>query len=181
MLRDLGAVTVVADEVSRSLLQPGKPLLDRVLEAFGREYARPDGSLDRAALGRLVFADDEARQRLEALTHPAMLAGTRRLIEEAEERGAAVVAIEAAVLYVMGADRLVDRVILVTADREERLRRLMARDGLSRQQADERLRLHERLGLDHPPADVVIDTTAGIEDTRRRVLEVWRELTGEGV
>lgn len=176
MLADLGAAAVTADEVSRHLLRPGNPVFDAVVEAFGSRYLRPDGTLDRPALARLIFTDDAARRRLECITHPPMLEEMRRRIEQAEARGAEVVAVEAAVLYVMGGDRLVDYVLLVTASRDERLRRLMARDGLTREEADERLRLHERLGLDNPPADFVIDTTAGLEHTAAEVRRLWRRL-----
>jgi len=176
MLADLGAAVFRADDVNRDLLQPGTPLLAKVIRAFGEKYLRPDGSLDRAALAQLIFSDDCARRRLESIVHPPMLSELKRRIEQAEAQGARVVAVEAAVLYVMGADKLVDKVLLVTADRDERLRRLMERDGLSREQAEQRLRLHERLGLDHPPADYVIDTTAGLQHTAAQVRRLWREL-----
>ncbi|MCD6351068.1 MAG: dephospho-CoA kinase [Armatimonadetes bacterium] len=179
MFAELGAASIAADDVSRDLLQPGSELLARVIEVFGRQYQRPDGSLDRAALGRLIFADDEARRRLEALTHPPMLEEMRRRVEEAERTGVPLIVVEAAVLYVMGADKLVDRVVLVTADRQERLRRLMQRDGLTREEAERRLQLHERCGLDQPPADYVIDTTQGLGQTRRQVEALWRKLVDE--
>jgi len=175
MFRELGAAAVVADQVSRDLMQPGEPLLARVIEAFGPGFRRPDGNLDRKALAKLVFADDDARCRLEALTHPAMIEEMRLRVEQAQAEGYPLIVVEAAVLYTMGADKLVDYVVLVTAGREERLRRLMQRDGLCRTEAEARLQLHERIGLDHPPADYVIDTTAGLEDTRRQVECLWRQ------
>jgi dephospho-CoA kinase len=130
-------------------------------------------------MAQLIFADDAARRRLEAITHPAMLEEVHRRIEQAEAEGARVVAVEAAVLYVMGLDDLVDTIVLVTADRAERVRRLMQRDGLSREEAEDRVRLHHRLGLDEPPADVVIDTTSGVEQTRHQVQRLWKELTAK--
>jgi len=104
-----------------------------------------------------------------------MIEEMRLRVEQAQAEGYPLIVVEAAVLYTMGADKLVDYVVLVTAGREERLRRLMQRDGLCRTEAEARLQLHERIGLDHPPADYVIDTTAGLEDTRRQVECLWRQ------
>ncbi|MBC7288034.1 MAG: dephospho-CoA kinase [Armatimonadetes bacterium] len=176
MLGELGAATVSADEVNRELLKPGRPLLQAVIAAFGPEYVRPDGTLDRRKLAELVFSDDQAREKLEAIVHPPMVSEMKRRIEEAEKAGARIVAAEAAVLHRMGAAGLIDVLVRVTADREERLRRLMRRDGLSRQEAEKRLRLHDRLGLGDIAADWTIDTTRGEEHTASQVRRLWRHL-----
>jgi dephospho-CoA kinase len=176
MLAELGAAAISADDVSRGLLQPGSPLLAQVIAAFGQDFLRPDGSLNRRALAELIFRDPSARQRLEAITHPPMVAEIKRRIERAEQAGAPVVAVEAANLYQMGAAPLVDYILRVQAGREERLRRLMQRDGLEPAQAEARLRLHEQLGLDEAAADFVLDTTGSLADTRSRVEALWRRL-----
>lgn len=178
MLADRGAVVVSADEVNRALLAPGQPLLARVIEAFGAEYLRPDGSLDRAALARHVFGDLAALERLEALVHPPMKAEISRRVQEALGASAPLVVIEAAVLYRMSAADLVDYIVMVTADRAERRRRLIKCVGLSPEDADQRIALHEQLGLDRVPANYVIDTTAGREAVGVQVQGLWDALFG---
>ncbi len=175
-LGDLGAEVFTADEVNRDLLAPDQPLLRKVVEAFGPGYLRPDGSLDRAALGRRIFEDEADRTALEAIVHPAMTEELARRVARARAAGAPFVVVEAAVLHKMGAAGLVDVVVRVTASREERLRRLIDRDGLSVEEAERRLAVHERLGLDDVPAEHVIDTTEGLEATRKQVRELWEKL-----
>jgi dephospho-CoA kinase len=99
-----------------------------------------------------------------------------RRVARARAAGAPFVVVEAAVLHKMGAAGLVDVVVRVTASREERLRRLIDRDGLSVEEAERRLAVHERLGLDDVPAEHVIDTTEGLEATRKQVRELWEKL-----
>jgi len=178
MLAELGAAVVNADEVNRALLAPGQPLLAKVAEAFGEQYLRPDGSLDRAALARHVFSDRAALERLEALVHPPMKAEIARRVQEALDAGAPLVVVEAAVLYRMTAADLVDCVVMVTADRGERLRRLIEDVGLPPADAEQRVALHEQLGLDRVPADYVIDTTAGRDAARAQAYAIWRRLLG---
>ncbi len=175
-LGDLGAVVFTADEVNRDLLAPDQPLLRKVVEAFGPGYLRADGSLDRAALGRRIFEDEAARMALEAMLHPAMTEELARRVAHARAAGAPFVVVEAAVLHRMGAAGLADVVVKVTASREERLKRLIERDGLSPGEAERRLGVHEQIGLDDVPADHVIDTTEGLENTRRQVRELWETL-----
>ncbi len=177
--RALGAATIRADDVSRELLAPGSELTRRVIEAFGQQYLRPDGSLDRSALADLIFRDDAARRRLEGIVHPPMVRRIAELIEQARTSGAPLVAVEAANLYQMGARRLVDKVLLVTADPAERLRRLTELMGMPVERARALIDLHRRLGIDNPPHDFVIDTTAGKEAAREQVRELWAQLVSE--
>lgn len=176
MLADRGAAVISADEVNRALLAPGQPLLAKVIEAFGEQYLRPDGSLDRAALARHVFSDLAALERLEALVHPPMKAEIARRVRKALNAGAPLVVVEAAVLYRMSAADLVDYVVMVTADRAERRRRLIECLGLPPEDANQRIALHERLGFDRVPADYVIDTTAGPEAACAQVQALLQKL-----
>ncbi len=172
----LGAATICADEVSRELLVPGSDLLERVITAFGELYRGEVGGLDRAKLGALVFADDGARRRLERIVHPAMVERIAERIAELRGEGAPAVAVEAANLVEMGALPLVDVTVMVSAPEELRLQRLMARDGLSRDEAGRRMALHERLGIEQYPADCRIDAGGDESTTRREVQRLWREL-----
>jgi dephospho-CoA kinase len=172
-LAQLGAATLQADEASRALMQPGNPALAAVVEAFGAGCLSPDGTLDRAALGQIVFADEAARERLERLTHPAMVEWLRDRIAQIGNTAPrpVVVALEAAVLDRMGARPLCDRVLLVTAPHGVRRSRLVAK-GLGDQQADARLRAQSSMGLEGP-ADYVIDTTGPEAQTRAKVVALW--------
>ena len=172
-----GAATIEADAVSRELLKPGSALLGDVIAEFGEDYLDEAGRLRRGRLAALIFADESARRRLERLVHPAM---TERMSAEIEQlRGAEVnpppvVVLEAANLIEMGALPLVDITVLVTAPRNVRLERLMQRDNLSREEAEERLRLHEELGIERFGADYSIDTQLTEAETRRQVELIWQ-------
>lgn len=174
----LGAATIRADDVSRELLAPGQPLLAAVTEEFGARYLRPDGSLDRRMLGQLVFSDGEARARLERIMHPAMVARMAELIEAERRRPCPppAVVVEAANLVPMGGLGLVDVTVMVTADRETRVRRLMARDGISRADAERLVRLHEKLGIEDFAADYVLVTDGDERATRAAVQRLWTAL-----
>lgn len=177
-LEALGAATLRADDASRELLAPGARLVTTIREAMGDGVFRPDGALDRARAAALIFADEQARARLEAIMHPAMVEWLTRELDRLRRAAdpPGIVAVEAAILTHMGARPLVDAVLRVHAPFEECLARLRARDGLTPEQARARLALHERLGLFSEPADFVLDTSGTPEDTRRRVRDLWPEL-----
>lgn len=171
----LGAATIRADEISRELLEPGSALLEEVIAEFGELFRKKDSGLDRAKLGALVFADEAARRRLERLMHPAMVARIAAKIERMQAKEPPAVVVEAANLVEMGARPLVDVTVMVDAPEDVRLSRLMRRDALSRSEAERRLELHRRLGIDAYPADLRIDTSGDEETTRRQVQRLWRE------
>lgn len=128
----LGVPVIDADQVAREVVAPGTALLAQVLERFGAQLARPDGSLDRAALRRLVFKQAERRRELEALLHPAIRART----EELASRAAGPYQILVIPLLVeTGARARFDRVLLVDCPPQLQLERLQARDGCDAQQA----------------------------------------------
>lgn len=174
----LGAVGIRADEVSRRLLTPGSALLAKVIEEFGEQYLLPSGELDRRALGELVFGDAVARERLERLIHPAMVAYLRQWVEQQSRRcpQPPAVVIEAANLVEMGGLDLVDVTVQVTAPAQMRVQRLMARDGVSERYARSLVALHEELGIGHFNADYEISTAGDLEETRRAVERLWGEL-----
>lgn len=136
-LKGLGYPVVDADELSREVMAPGSVTLAAVRAAFGDGVFCADGSLDRAALARRVFSDSEARQRLDAITHPAIekLAQARF----AEYGGAPLVFFVVPLLYESGMDALCDRVWLVHADAALREKRLMARDAIDADYARQKI------------------------------------------
>jgi len=179
MLQKLGAATLRADDISRELLQPGQPVFEQVRAVFGDEYFTPDGALHRKKVAELIFADCQARERLNRIMHPPMVARLREIIDEYRRANAPppIVAIEAAVLHQMGLDQIVDKILLATASEPTRIERLCQRDGISNQQAQQRVELHDELGLGQVEADYIIDTNGKLAETRQQVANLWTQLT----
>lgn len=174
---ELGAAVVDADRIAREVLAPGGPAYDAVVRAFGPEVVRPDGTVDRKVLAARVFADAEVRRRLNALTHPHI---RRRMAEEAARLaarpGVDVIVMDIPLLLdtTDGAD--LDAIVVVYADEEVRLRRLVARDGVSEEDARRRLAAQVPLRNKLDRADWVIDNNGSPERTREQVRAVWTAL-----
>jgi dephospho-CoA kinase len=172
-LGELGACVVDADEVAREVTAPGEPTLATVLSRFGDQFRLPDGSLDRPALGRQVFSDPAALRALEAIVHPAVRTRINRAVQAAVADGAPAIVIEAIKLVEGGLADACDEVWLVTCDPATQRERLVGR-GSTIDDAAQRIAaqadLTERL---RPAASRILDTSHGIEETRRRVLDAW--------
>jgi dephospho-CoA kinase len=160
-------VVIDADKVAREVLDPGEPALDEVIARFGRPLLLPDASLDRAALGRLVFADPAALRDLESIVHPAVRPRILAAMAEADQAGAAAVIVEAIKLVEGGLATECDEVWLVMCDPAVQRARLIAR-GSSGSDADQRIAaqgdLRARLA---PVATRVIDASGDRATTRR--------------
>jgi dephospho-CoA kinase len=165
----VGVVVVDADRVARDVLDPGEAALGAVIARFGRALVRADGSLDRAALGRIVFADPAALADLEAIVHPAVRPRILAAIEAADAAGARAVVIEAIKLVEGGLGSLCDEVWLVTCDPHEQRARLIGR-GSSDVDMEQRLAAQGDIAARlRPFATQVIETSDGATETRRRV------------
>ena len=179
-LGELGAVVVDADDIARRVTDVGEPALDKVIARFGEAYRRPDGSLDRAALGRLVFSDHAALNDLEAIIHPAVRPRIEAVVAAAEAGGAPAVVVEAIKLIEAGYAAACDEVWLVTCDAGAQRRRLIGR-GSPAGEADQRIvaqgDLATRLG---PRATRIIDTSGDRETTRRLVTGAWEAALDTG-
>ena len=177
VLRDLGAAVVDGDLLSRELTAPGGPALPAIRKAFGDGVFHADGTLNRRALGDVVFASDAARQRLDSLMQPLLRSLILRRMEEARAGGAKICVLDMPLLFEAGLDTLCDTVWCVHLPREEQLRRLMARDGLTLSQAEARLRSQLSSEEKAARAQVVIDTSGSIDDTRAMIPALYaREL-----
>ncbi len=168
-----GAVVVDADEVARAVSAPGEPGHDAVLAVFGDAVRVDDGSLDRAALARIVFRDPEALRRLEAILHPLVRTRILATIDEARATDAPAVVVEAIKLVEGGLAAICDEVWLVTCSPTTQRERVLDR-GLDPGDADRRIAaqagLVERV---RPAATRVIDTSGPTEDARARVAAAW--------
>lgn len=173
----LGAATIDADLLARDAVAPGSTGLARVIERFGRGVLRDDGSLDRAALGRLVFADRSARADLEAIIHPDVY---RRIGEWYANlpAGTRLAIADIPLLFETGHQHQFDRVIVCACDPAEQIRRIMVRDKLSAPEARARLAAQWPIEEKVARADYVIRTDGPMADTRERVREVYRLLAG---
>lgn len=170
VLRQRGVPVIDADALSRDVVAPGEPGVLAVSRRFGAGVLRADGSLDRAAVAKIVFADAQARRDLEAILHPLVLDRMWARFAELERDGHPIAVVDAALLIESGVYREVDRVWLVVCDDAIRLQRLMARDGMTEEQAhlrmDSQMPQHEK----RRHADAVIDNSGDPIDTERQVL-----------
>lgn len=174
MLAAKGAVLVDADRVAREVVEPGTPGLAAVVEEFGREVLDADGTLDREALGRIVFGDEEANKKLKAILHPDI---GRRIVEliEAERETDNVVVLDAALLVESGWEGL-GTLIVVAADPECQVERMKRDRGMTHEDAEARMSAQASLDEKIAKADIVIWNNGSLEDLQRRVDEVWDDL-----
>ena len=176
-LRDLGAAVVDGDLLSRELTAPGGKALPAIRQAFGGGVFHGDGTLNRRALGDMVFASVEARARLDGLMQPLLRSLILRRMEEARAGGAKICVLDMPLLYEAGLDALCDTVWCVHLPRDEQIRRLMSRDGLTLPQAEARLRSQLSSDEKAARARVVIDTSGSIDETRAMIPVLYaREL-----
>lgn len=172
----LGAVVVSADHLAREIVRPGARVLREIAAHFGHQVLREDGTLNRQLLGDIIFNDDQARMVLNGITHPAIAELASKRLREAEQEGALLVVYDAPLLFEAGADRQVDKVLVVRVDAEVQLARLMARDGIDRQQAlariDSQMSQMEKIAR----ADFVVDNSGSPQETREQVRSLFEYL-----
>jgi dephospho-CoA kinase len=169
ILRSLGAVVVSADELAREVVRPGTPTLKRLVDCFGETILKTDGTLDRKALGRKVFSDPEARRRVNRIVHPAIADLAERRLAELSAGGAELIVYEAPLLFEAGAEERVEAVLVVRVEESLQLARLMARDGLSRSEAESRIAAQMSQEEKVARADYVIDNSGTREEVESRI------------
>lgn len=174
MLRELGAEAIDGDAVVHKLMGPASPFGDVIRAEFGPDAVNQDGSINRPVLGQIVFSDPEKLARLESIVHPPVVAEMRAAIHRP---GPPVLVLDAVKLIESGLVNDVDVVWVVDAGRETRIERLMARNGISRAEAERRVDAQPPQAKRLAMADVVIDNEGDLKDTRRQVFEAFNELT----
>jgi dephospho-CoA kinase len=175
-LRELGAVVIDADALAREVLEPGTAGLQEVVSAFGDGVLRADGSLDRAALAAVVFADPERRRQLEAITHPRIAARTSELLAAAR---AAVVVHDVPLLVEKAMAPAYDVVVVVDAPEEQRVERLVRR-GLAEEDARARIAAQATRAERQQVADVWLDNDGSANDLVAEVDRLWYERLAPG-
>lgn len=181
ILKDLGAIIIDADQISREVTAPGSPGLRKVVQTFGESVLNADGSLNRKKLGEIVFHDKEALETLNSIVHPLVIRRTIDLLEseskKAVEVGAeSIVVVDAALLFEVGAQSLVDQVWLVSLDEKAQVERLMRREGYSREEAICRIKAQMPLEDKIKLADVIIDNSGPVEETEEKVRNLFQKI-----
>ncbi len=176
LLRDHGAVVIDYDRLAREVVEPGSPGLAAIAQRFGTAVLAADGSLDRPALGAVVFAEESARRDLEAITHPAIrqLAVTR----ETEAPADAVVVHDNPLLIEMGGHEACDVVVVVDVPVDVQVQRLVRDRGMTPEEAQARIATQASRDDRAAVADVIVDNSGSLEELTARVADVWRELAG---
>ncbi|MBD9734094.1 dephospho-CoA kinase [Streptomyces sp. H28] len=174
LLVERGAVLIDADRIAREVVAPGTPGLAAVVETFGEQVLAEDGSLDRARLGSIVFADQEKLAALNSLVHPLVGARSKELSEAAPED--AVVVHDVPLLTENGLAPLYDLVVVVDASPDTQLDRLVRLRGMTEEDARARMAAQATREQRRAVADIVIDNDVPLDELTRRVDEVWAEL-----
>ena len=177
MFKQYGAVVIGADELARDVVKPGKPAWRAIVTLFGKTVLNQDRSLNRQALGSIVFRNRTKLRQLERIIHPRVAREQQRLVRQvAKRKPRAVVIYEVPLLFEAGVDKRVDTTIVVTADRETQIARLKKRNGLSRAEAIRRIRTQMPLSKKIRLADIVIDGTLRRQDALKTIRSAFIDL-----
>jgi len=172
-LKQLGAVIVDADLIAREVVKKEEKVWHKVVEYFGQDILLPSGEIDRGALAKIIFNDDEARCNLNKITHPEILKRAEEQINYWRNMGKSPIIFDVPLLIETGAYNMVDKIWVAYCPKTTQIQRLMERNGLSQEEARSRVEsqmpLEEKLRF----ADEVINTEGSIEETEAQVEELW--------
>lgn len=177
MLKELGAPVIDFDVLARVVVEQGKPAWKDIVAYFGEQVLQEDGTLDRETLSGLVFQDMEKRKKLETFTHPRIYEeATEQLNEIVEKDPDAIVQLDIPLLIEQNLQVMVHKILVVYIPQDKQIERLMERDGISREEAVNRLEaqlpIDEKLGK----ADFVIYNDKSLKETRKQVEALWQTL-----
>ena len=180
VLAELGCHVLDADLTAREVVEPNSVALKQLVAEYGPEVLQPDGALDRARLGALVFGDAQRRSTLNSILHPYIIARQDELLREWEAidpEGIAIV--DAALMIESGGYKRFDKLIVVHCRPEIQLQRLMLRNALSREESEKRISAQMSQEGKKKFADYLIDTSEGFDDTRRQTEQVYTALAAD--
>ncbi|KRM13244.1 dephosphocoenzyme A kinase [Paucilactobacillus suebicus DSM 5007 = KCTC 3549] len=162
---------ISADEVAREVVEPGTNGLAQIVETFGEQFLNSDGTLNRSKLGKLVFSDHDKLDKLNDLLQPVIHHEIGRQITKLKENHPALIVLEIPLLFEQHNEEMVDYVMVVSTSDHDQLKRLKQRNGLSNEEASQRINsqipLKDKINL----ADIVIDNSGSVEETRKQVVE----------
>jgi dephospho-CoA kinase len=176
MFKELGAPVVDADAAARDAVRPGEPAWEELRRTFGPEFFQENGELDRGKMARVAFSDPEARQKLNAILHPEIARLIQERLQQLEDAGVEVAVVEVPLLFEAGLQNGFDRIIVVYADMAQQMQRLKARDEREVQEIDGILAAQWPLSEKRRLAHYVIDNRGSLEDTKKQVENIWRDL-----
>ena len=177
MFVELGATLIDADKLAREVVKPDKQAWFEIVAHFGKGILLKNREIDRKALGEIVFGSDAERERLNAIVHPRVLDEELKAIEEIKGRGLdAILILSVPLLIESGHYRQCDKIVVVTVDRDTQIKRLMERDGFSREESVRRISAQMPLSEKVTYADFVIDNSGSGQETELQVKEVFKEL-----
>lgn len=179
MLKNKGYAIVDADEIARQVVEPGRPVLFEITEVFGQEVLKADGSLDRERLGHRIFTNEEERQKLNAIMHPAVRKEMLRQKDEWLLNGARTVIMDIPLLFESKLQSFVEKVLVVSVSPSIQRARLMERNHLTEEEADARIRSQMPIAEKEDLADAVIFNNGTREETEVQltsILQQWGAL-----
>ena len=174
MFEALGAKVIDFDDIARMIVEPSEPAWNEIVDAFGRDILNPDDTINRKALGDIIFNNPQKREILNNITHPKIIQYTRETIEKYRNDNIEVVIIEAALIVEGGGLKdLIEKLLVVIADEKSQLDRLTKRNGLSREEAISRINSQMPTEEKVQYADYVIDNSNTEEETQNQVKNLW--------
>jgi dephospho-CoA kinase len=179
MFKELGARVIDVDDIAKMIVEPNQPAWNEVVGEFGDTILNPDNTINRKQLGDIIFNDKEKREILNNITHPRIIAIVREKVEEFRNQNVELTIIEAALIVEKGGLKdLIEKLIVVTSDKNSQIERLSDRDGFTREEAMSRI--NSQMPADEKVrfADYVIDNSGSPDETNIQVRRIWQELTG---
>jgi len=177
MLEELGAPIIDYDVIAREIVDPGKPAWKDIVACFGEHVLKEDRQIDRKKLSDIVFQDTKKRKQLESFTHPRIIEEAARRADEIAGRNPnAILQVAVPLLVEINIQDKFDKVLVVYVSRETQIERLMKRDGITREAAESILKAQLPIEEKLRYADFVIHNEGTLEETRRQVEQVWKEL-----
>ena len=175
----LGVYTIDADEIAHQVILPDQPAYGKILDTFGPEILAADRSIDRKKLGKMVFSDEKARQKLNQIVHPLILQEEARLVSECEDQEtprSPLIMVDAALMVETGSYRKYDFIIVVYCQPGVQLQRLLSRDSFSQEEALQRIGSQMPLLEKSKYADYIIENSGRLSEANEQVKQIFTEL-----
>lgn len=178
MLKGMGLPIVDADMIARKVVEKGSPVLERIREEFGEGVLNDDGTLNRKALGHIVFSDSRKLERLNSITHPAIKEEIKRTIKDLSDKGEELCVLDVPLLIESGMKSMADSVLLVYVDERTQLYRLMNRDNISEEMALKKISSQMSFEEKKKYADYIIDNSGSLDYTRAQLEKIIATIRG---
>ncbi|UGB29763.1 dephospho-CoA kinase [Metabacillus sp. B2-18] len=176
MLKNLGIRVVDADQISREVVELGKPAYQQILSVFGDEILHQDKTINREKLGAIIFGDHSKREQLNKIVHPAVRKEMLNGVEEEKAKNSKAVVLDIPLLFESKLTHMVDKTILVYVDEKTQLKRLMERNGYTEKEAKMRIESQLPLHMKKDLSDEIIDNNGTIEQTEKQLHEILKKL-----